>query len=165
MIGRNNQKLNLLMSEEKEKESYSDLERDVLTLKSLQEELVNVDLDELEAKEQLESILKLERDLRDLREINMSFSELIEVQGEQLDQSEKQIENTTTQTEQAVAHLEKATGFAELFRSRTVRTVGGALAGATLLGGGGFLLAGYLGIVAGIGIGTSSGAVVGALSA
>jgi Sec7-like guanine-nucleotide exchange factor len=182
MSARTNKKLNLLtnnrisddhidirhedLHEKNNGLGYSDLEHDIGQLKLLHEDFTEVfDGDALVSYQQLEELIKIERDIQDLKNIGTSFHELVEVQGEDLDEIGNTVEHVEVVVEKGVAELEKASGLAELLRSRTVRTMGGAVVGGLLFGGVGSILGGYIGILFGSGVGTGGGAIVGALSA
>ena len=112
---------------------------------------------------EIEHLHKLEKEIRTLKDISDSLNSMISLDDEKLEEVDNHVDNTIVQVEHGEKDLEKASYYAQLFRSRTARAVGGAVVGGAVFGGVGSLIGG-MGILVGSALGLGSGAVVGAIT-
>lgn len=96
-----------------------------------------------------------------LKELSTHFSDIIGEQGMITDEIDLNVETTLNNVNEGTEYLKESALLAEIYRSRTVRTVSGAIIGGVLLGGAGGLLAGGIGVLTCSVLGSGAGAILG----
>ncbi len=137
-----------------------ELENNLCILQKINSDLIKLikqgNVDQLIIEERNASINDISRDLTDLKEISINMSDLIECQGNDMNEIENNTTDADDNTETGVIELKKAKRYAKILKSKKFWIVGGAVVGGSLFGGVGYLIGTVPAIIC-IGIGSIGG--------